>query len=149
MLFLTNTFFDIVCYISACARAHSPIVKNNPKTLSHFRAFGLMNLFGRTAVGRQTRTKKRHSALQPSTACCVYISPMFCDKSAKCRKSAFYNMGGVNSDIKIFVLLITECKITTNFSYTQIILGKICTFLIFEIFFIKIGFFLSRVIFLQ
>ena len=24
MLFLTNTFFDIVCYISVCARAHLP-----------------------------------------------------------------------------------------------------------------------------
>ncbi|MBO4689484.1 MAG: hypothetical protein J5621_01280, partial [Paludibacteraceae bacterium] len=82
-----------------------------------------------------------HSALQPSTACCVYISPMFCDKSAKCRKSAFYNMGGVNSDIKIFISFLSECKITTKIAYKQIILGKIYTFLTIKIFFLKIDIF--------
>ena len=101
-------------------------------------------------MNRSSATDKHKEAALSITAkyrlLRIYL-PHVLRQVCKVQKVCLLQHGGVNSDIKIFISFLSECKITTNFSYTQIILGKICTFLKYRTFFVKIVFFLSRVIF--
>ena len=64
------------------------------------------------------RSGTRHNCQAPLLIAHYYsIFPHVCNLQNYC---ILQHGGGVNSDIKIFILLITECKITTFFSYTQI-----------------------------
>ena len=77
-------------------------IKTIQKLLLLLGHLGLINFFGRTTkfgYKQAQRSGTRHYSQVPPV---VYITlPMFCDKSAKCRMSAFYNMGGVILNIYV------------------------------------------------